>query len=165
MWLWLKNEIAREIPKNTLRASFSEESHVLVLLWGQKSNGNKGIFPSLHSHKVKFLPTCTKDNFMKWQWLIRHISFTLATLFKKLAVNIEFIIKPFSKKSVEYHSRKKNIILILSFQSAVIGYNFHCLGRNRFSKDAFFFLWINPKVRLTLRFVYLKARFWLVSLQ
>ena len=102
----------------------------------KKSNGNRGRFPSLCSYKGKSLFTYTEDNFIKCHWLISHSSFTLVMLLKKLAVNIGFIIKPFSKKAVENHSRKKNRKLSFSFSIAVIDHDLHCFGRKGFTKDA-----------------------------
>ena len=112
-----------------------------MLQWGQKGNGNRCQIPTPTLLKTKnlsllMLKTLWKENFIKCRWLICHTLFTLVTLIRNLAVNIGFIIKPFSKDAAENHSRKKNRILTFSFSVVFIVHNIDCFERKGFSKDA-----------------------------
>ena len=114
------------------------------------------------------LKTLQKEKFFNCRWLIYHTFFILVILFRKPVVDIGIILSywPFSKEAVENHSKKKNGILTCCFSVAVIRHNIHCFGRKKFSKDASSWVFLNlSKKFLTLRFIYLKAGFLLVSMQ
>ena len=140
---------SRKFPKNTLRASFSEESHVLVLLWGQIVNGNRRQIPTPYFLKrgnpsLLMLKTLWTENFIKCRWLMCHTIFTLVTLFTKLCYQYcIFNLKAFQQRSSRKRFEKEKQNAHFSFSVAVIGHNIHCFGRKGFRKVASFWVFLN----------------------
>ena len=122
----------------------------------------------LHFYSLKrgnppllILKALGKENFSRW--LICHTTFTQrkVTLFKNLADDIGFIIKPFIKNADENHSGEKNRTLSFSFSVAAIGHNLHCFGRKGFSKDASSRVFLNYSKSIFDLEVYLsKSKIW-----
>ena len=114
------------------------------------------------------LKTLQKEKFFNCRWLIYHTFFILVILFRKPVVDIGIILSilAFQQRSCRKPLEKEKRILTCCFSVAVIRHNIHCFGRKKFSKDASSWVFLNlSKNCLTLRFIYLKAGFLLVSMQ